>query len=959
VKGLITSDLSQGGLNLEIPKKDTIFGQQAGGEWGFFDDPPAVPTLKLSWDRRHMTWRANRITPKISIGGIDLPTEGTRLSDNTQIQVGDWIFQFQKLINPPILEGNPVSDRINLKSASKLTIGRDLGKNEADKLCLDADDLMISKEHLVLQKNSEGWHATDKSKTGTDLNGRLFGQTRLVYGDRLRISNYLFEFGGDHLRRIDHLDVGTLQATNVVVEVPDRESGDPLRILNDVTLDIKTGEFIGILGGSGQGKSTLLNALCGISPGTSGSVTIGGVPVEELIKNRPGSIGYVPQDDIVHSELSVTQAFRYSARLRLPLPKSEREELIQRTIEVLGLTEHKSKRVHQLSGGQRKRVSIGIELLSKPDILFLDEPSSGLDPATEKSLMELLQALSLTNLTVVCTTHVLQNAFLFNRLLFVHGGKMIFAGSAGQAREYFLGSSATQTMTASLGVGRTAQSPLEKIYPTVLESTKPAVEWETEFENSRFFTPQKLIDGPPPEERSKIKSVGAFTKLRVLLQRQASILKSDWLNIAFLFSQAIIIGGLVAWVSDDLGFRMFLGIIAAMWFGCSNGAQQIVAELPIFKRERICGLGVNTYIFSKLGFQSALTAVQALLLFCVIIFGGKYLHPGEFDQESFLESLDERENPIIVDDSATGDVVDFLPVEDMGGDLEMPPSPDEIASSDEEPEEEERNTVPMTGLLTSTARIFDLRDNILDSGDKPLFDQDFRPDMDENKRQKVRPGVGVWHVVGTTLGLKVGAFLLVAVIGVGIGLVISALVRSTTQAVMWVPLVLIPQILFGGFVISMPEMTSNVRKVAKFFPSFAGQRLIDVSHLYGRRAPKITNKTKTPTFLTSDGEKEKVEWERDGKTISEDFEELSEVNTSWQNLSVHHDIIGHHEIARDEGYDGESGPERETVEERNDVKYRQGTVFRHLYPAGTAAGSLGIWLLISFIIMQIGLRRKG
>ncbi|NJM37272.1 MAG: ABC transporter ATP-binding protein [Akkermansiaceae bacterium] len=156
----------------------------------------------------------------------------------------------------------------------------------------------------------------------------------------------------------------------------------------------------------------------------------------------------------------MTQAFRYSARLRLPLPRAEREELIQRTIEVLGLKEHKGKRVFQLSGGQRKRVSIGIELLSKPDILFLDEPSSGLDPATEKSLMELLQALSLTNLTVVCTTHVLQNAFLFNRLLFVHGGKLIFGGSAGQAREYFLGSNASQSMASSMG--RVVQSPLEK-----------------------------------------------------------------------------------------------------------------------------------------------------------------------------------------------------------------------------------------------------------------------------------------------------------------------------------------------------------------------------------------------------------------------------------------------------------------------------------------------------------------
>ncbi|NJM36987.1 MAG: ABC transporter permease [Akkermansiaceae bacterium] len=239
-----------------------------------------------------------------------------------------------------------------------------------------------------------------------------------------------------------------------------------------------------------------------------------------------------------------------------------------------------------------------------------------------------------------------------------------------------------------------------------------------------------------------------------------------------------------------------------------------------------------------------------------------------------------------------------------------------------------------------------------------MTNADFSPAMDENRRQKTLPGIGVWEVVGVSLGLKIGAFLCVAVIGVGIGLVISALVRSTTQAVMWVPLVLIPQILFGGFVISMPEMSGRVRQVAQFFPSFSGQRLIDVSHLYGRRAPKLTNQTKTPTFLTSDGEKETVEWQRDGNTISQDFESPSEVNISWQNLAVRHEAIGHHEHATDDGYEGSSPTKRETVESREDVKYQQGTVYQYLYPAGVAASTLGIWLAIGFMIMQVGLRLK-
>lgn len=959
MKGILTTDPTQGDLSFEIPKGEVFFGQDVAGKWLLSERAPAIPTIKFVWDLGRITWKVFRLSDNVRLDGLGIPKEGRRLLDENVLQVGDWNFRLQKIIDVPQFEGGLMGDRIRLGGLDSLVIGRDVGDSESGKLALDRDDRTISKIHVNLRKSAKGWEAEDASKTGTELNGLLFGKTKLVFGDRIRISSYLFEFGGDHLRRIDHLNVGSLEARNVTVEVPDRETGKPLRILDDVTVDIQAGEFIGILGGSGQGKSTLLNALCGIRPGTSGGVRIGGVPVELLIKNRPGSIGYVPQDDIVHPELTVIQAFRYSARLRLPLPKAEREQLISRTIEVLGLTDHQKKRVFQLSGGQRKRVSIGIELLSKPDILFLDEPSSGLDPGTEKSLMELLQALSLTNLTVICTTHVLQNAYLFNRLLFVHGARLIFEGSAGQAREYFLGSSNSETVTASIAGGRGVQSPLEKIYPTVLDSKMPSLEWQKRFETSQFYQPPKVAPADSDEKRAKTKRVGAGNKFRVLLRRQVSILTSDWLNLAFLLSQALIIGILVAWVSDDLGFRMFLGIIAAMWFGCSNGAQQIVAELAIFKRERICGLGVNTYVFSKLAFQSVLTTTQALLLFVVIILGGKWFHEDDFDQEVFLERLEERQNPLVIDDSQAGSVDDFMPIAlDDGGGLELPPDDGGGTESEAEAKPKARNETKMVSSLATVAQYFDLKNNILDSGDRPLSNEDFTPMMGEDQRQKVLPGVDPWRVVGISLGLKFGAFVFIAIVGVGIGLVISCLVRSATQAVMWVPLVLIPQILFGGFVISVPEMSSGVRSVARFFPSFAGQRMIDVSHLYGRRAPKLTNQTKTPTFLTSDGDKETIEWMRGDITISQDFEKISEVNTSWQNLAVLHDRIGHHEHATDEGYDSGSSTKRETVEERNDVMYRQGTVFKYLYLGGAGAATLGVWLLLSFMTMQVGLRIK-
>ena len=153
----------------------------------------------------------------------------------------------------------------------------------------------------------------------------------------------------------------------------------------------------------------------------------------------PRSFGFVPQEDIVHPELTVSEALRFSARLRLPAhtPPLEIQKLILQTIDQLGLRAHAAKSISQLSGGQRKRVSVGVELLARPSILFLDEPSSGLDPATEFQLMELLRDLADTGCTIVCTTHVMENAYLMDQLIVLVGGCLAFQGSAQSAREYF------------------------------------------------------------------------------------------------------------------------------------------------------------------------------------------------------------------------------------------------------------------------------------------------------------------------------------------------------------------------------------------------------------------------------------------------------------------------------------------------------------------------------------------
>lgn len=958
MQGSLVFNVSTEATSVELPQQACVLVQRAG-DLALMEVPADgdIPLLEIIWDKRACTWLVKPSGDHCvcTRNGKKLPDVKSRLSQNDTIQLGEHgNITFHRLLEAPQWNDQP-TEAIDLQGIQSLIIGRTSVSVEVNepKLCLDKDDYIISKSHARLELSDGAWSIEDTSKTGTDLNGKLvIGKEQLVYGDRFRISDYLFEYTGTQIKRIDHVINGSLDAKDLAVVVKDRVTGKPKRILNGVSTHIEPGEFIGILGGSGQGKSTFLDAMCGIKPATEGTVHIGGVSNLVLAQKYPGTIGYVPQDDIVHKELTVSDAFLYSGKLRLNLGKRELKSLIDRTIETLGLTEHREKRIRNLSGGQRKRVSIGIELLSKPAILFLDEPSSGLDPATEQSLMELLQALSLNKLTVICTTHVLQNAFIFNRLFFVHAGKLIFSGNTEEARHFFLDQGTSQTMTRSF------QSPLERIYSAVLNGHRSAEEWENKFVEEFGSPVVDVSSSTPAKAQPKRKQPSPFRKLTTLLQRQWSIMRSDWLNIAFLFAQVIIIGLLTAWVSDDLGLRTFLGLIAAMWFGCSNGAQQIVGELPILQRERVCGLGTNIYILSKLIFQGGVSAVQCLVLFAVILFTGNYFHPPEFDAESFAENLVEREYPYIIDNSQEADVDDFLPLDEStaGGDeLPMDDIPEEDEEEDEEPA---KKKVEHVGLITWFAKNFHMEENILESGKQALSLDDGTPIMGEDEIQRTTCGMSITEVISTSIGLRIGAFLLATLVGVCLGLMVSALVRTTTQAVMWVPLLLIPQILFGGFVITLPEMGKTVRSVASIFPSNASQRLVDVSHIYGRMTPSLSNRTKTPLFLTSDGEKETVEWTDGDKKLTQDYQKISNVNTSWQNLAIRNGQLGEHKQDFNLAYGTNIKILTDTVDQRRDVRYTKGTSYQFINPATNAMIVLGIWMAVCYLTILIGLWKK-
>ncbi len=227
-----------------------------------------------------------------------------------------------------------------------------------------------------------------------------------------------------------------LDAKNLTVSIG---SLNRQKILDNVSLSFNSGELVGVLGPSGSGKSTLINAICGFRKADSGNVIINSLDLYKNLEQFRSSIGYVPQDDIIHKELSVYKTLKYAALLRLSpdTAKDVIEDKINTILNMLELTERTNLRVKKLSGGQRKRVSIGVELLTSPRIMLLDEPTSGLDPALEVKLMSVLKNLVKENRLIFVSTHIMKSLDLLDLLIVIIKGKIAFIGKPEEVCEYF------------------------------------------------------------------------------------------------------------------------------------------------------------------------------------------------------------------------------------------------------------------------------------------------------------------------------------------------------------------------------------------------------------------------------------------------------------------------------------------------------------------------------------------
>src|SRR5437879_649517 len=323
---------------------------------------------------------------------------------------------------------------VNLADLLKNRDALRIGRHSTNDLVLSAR--VVYRFHAVISRQGSIYEINDLgSLAGTFVNGQQVRSSPLVDGDEVWIGTERFLFQTTGLAKVVEPRGIRIDAVELSRQV---KTGTVL--LHDMTLSVMPGELVAIVGGSGAGKSTLLNALSGVRPASGGHLLWNG---RDYYANLPlfrSALGYVPQDDIIHTELPLRRTLRHAARLRLPVDTSRKEvaAAVDDAIQQLSLTAQSDLPVHRMSGGQRKRCSIGLELLTQPRIFFLDEPTSGLDPATDGQMMRLLRQLADAGSTVFVTTHATKNVTVCDKVVFLaRGGHLAYFGTPEGALRHF------------------------------------------------------------------------------------------------------------------------------------------------------------------------------------------------------------------------------------------------------------------------------------------------------------------------------------------------------------------------------------------------------------------------------------------------------------------------------------------------------------------------------------------
>ena len=314
-----------------------------------------------------------------------------------------------------------------------------IGRGEDCDIQLTSD--RVSRHHCEAVFRDGHFELHDLGSTnGTYVGGERVRSRVLQNGDVINVPTQVFAFSGGMLHYHESKSGVSVQLVNVVKTVKNRNTGKPLNIVDGTSLEIEPNSFVVLVGGSGTGKSSLLTCVTGTSPCTGGSVRFDGLDSQDNRNAFDAVLGYVPQKDIMHDNLTVEQSLTFTAKLRIAhdATRAEITAAVAHAIAAVDLQGREKTLISQLSGGQKKRVSIAMELLASPRLLILDEPTSGLSPDLDRSMMELCRKLSHENCTVLMVTHNMSNINLCDKVAFLGvGGVLCYYGSPEKLHSYF------------------------------------------------------------------------------------------------------------------------------------------------------------------------------------------------------------------------------------------------------------------------------------------------------------------------------------------------------------------------------------------------------------------------------------------------------------------------------------------------------------------------------------------
>jgi ABC-type multidrug transport system ATPase subunit len=480
------------------------------------------------------------------------------------------------------------------------------------------DDLLVSRHHAELRPSPDGGYeiADLDSQNGTFVNGRRIATQRLTDSDTLGIGHSTFRLSGSGLEQFVDDGAVTVAAQELVVTV----AGGKV-LLDRVSFAMPEKCLVGVIGPSGAGKSTLLRAMTGMRPADAGTVVYDNRDLYEDYAELRHRIGLVPQENILHTQLTARRALQYSAELRFPADTTaaERNTRVTEVMEELGLAKHAETRADRLSGGQLKRMNVAQELLTRPSLLFLDEPTSGLDPGLDKSVMFQLRDLAHDGRTIIVVTHSVLNLMVCDRLLVLApGGRTAFYGPPGEALGYF---------------GLADWADLFQAFDFY-----PDRDWAGEFAASivyaRYAAAQRRPNGAQPAEGQLPLDAPTQRRRRLrqyatLTRRYARVIAADRGYVLFMGLLPLVLGLLIRFVpamqglagpNGNMSAQELLQILVtcACLAGTASSVRELVKERPIYVRELAAGLSPGAYLLSKLTLLGAVSVVQS----CVIVLLG-------------------------------------------------------------------------------------------------------------------------------------------------------------------------------------------------------------------------------------------------------------------------------------------------------------------------------------------------